>query len=87
MEAFFIIGIISIIAGVVCAYKNYSLYAFSLAFLGGYFISPYLWETSESNSLRGPQAIDVYRGKTTLEITYRDSIPVDSVVVFKEKEK
>ena len=32
-----------------------------------------------------PTAIDVYRGKTTLEITYRDSIPVDSVVVFKDK--
>ena len=31
-----------------------------------------------------PQAIDVYRGRTTLEITYKDSIPVDSVVVFKE---
>ena len=30
-----------------------------------------------------PSAIDVYRGKTTLEITYRDSIPVDSVVVYK----
>ena len=31
-----------------------------------------------------PQAIDVYRGKTTLQITYKDSIPVDTVVVFKE---
>lgn len=30
-----------------------------------------------------PQAIDVYRGKTTLQITYRDGIPVDTVVVFK----
>ena len=30
-----------------------------------------------------PQAIDVYRGKTTLQITYKDSISVDSVVVFK----
>lgn len=30
-----------------------------------------------------PEAIDVYQGETTLEITYRDSIPVDSVVVFK----
>ena len=30
-----------------------------------------------------PRAIDVYRGNTTLEITYRDSIPVDTVVVFK----
>ena len=32
-----------------------------------------------------PEAIDVYQGETTLEITYRDSIPVDSVVVFKIK--
>lgn len=31
-----------------------------------------------------PSALDVYRGKTTLEITYRDSIPVDSVVIFKK---
>lgn len=30
-----------------------------------------------------PSAIDVYRGNTTLEITYRDGIPVDTVVVFK----
>lgn len=27
--------------------------------------------------------LDVYRGKTTLEITYRDSVAVDSVVVYK----
>lgn len=32
-----------------------------------------------------PSAIDVYRGDTTLEITYKDSIAVDSVVVFKNK--
>ena len=31
--------------------------------------------------------IDVYRGKTTLEITYRDSVAVDSVVVWKEVTK
>lgn len=30
-----------------------------------------------------PSAIDVYRGNTTLEITYKDSIPVDTIVVFK----
>jgi hypothetical protein len=30
-----------------------------------------------------PTAMDVYRNKTTLEITYKDSIPVDSTVVFK----
>ena len=31
-----------------------------------------------------PQAMDVYQGKTILEISYRDSIPVDSTVVFKK---
>ena len=31
--------------------------------------------------------IDVYRGKTTLEITYKDSIAIDSVVVWKKEEK
>lgn len=29
-------------------------------------------------------AIEVYRGNTTLEITYRDSVAVDTVVVFKK---
>ena len=31
-----------------------------------------------------PTAIDVYRGKTTLEITYRDNVAIDSVVVYKK---
>ena len=33
--------------------------------------------------LRNPTAIDVYRGKTTLEITYKNGVPTDTVVVFK----
>lgn len=32
-----------------------------------------------------PQAIDVYRGNTTLEITYKDGAAIDSTVVFKNK--
>ena len=36
-------------------------------------------------NLRKPKAIDVYRDRTTLEITYKDSIPIDSVVVWKNK--
>lgn len=32
-----------------------------------------------------PTALDVYRGKTTLEITYRDSVAIDSTVVYKLK--
>lgn len=43
-----------------------------------------LSERHEINKTRIP-AIEVYRGNTTLEITYRDSIPVDSVVVYKEQ--
>lgn len=34
-----------------------------------------------------PTAIDVYQGKTTLEIIYKDGVPVDSVVVFKTEKK
>ena len=32
-----------------------------------------------------PKEIDVYRGKTTLEITYKDRVPIDSTVVWKNK--
>lgn len=38
---------------------------------------------SEAAYKAHPQAIDVYRGKTTLEIAYRDSVAIDSVVVYK----
>ena len=34
---------------------------------------------------QGIEPIDVYRGNTTLEITYRDSVAIDSVVVYKMK--
>ena len=37
------------------------------------------------NNKTNPTAIDVYRGKTTLEVTYKDGVPIDTVVVFKEK--
>ena len=32
--------------------------------------------------LMKPTAIDVYEGRTTLEITYKDGVPVDSTVVW-----
>lgn len=28
--------------------------------------------------------IDVYRGRTVLEITYRNGVPIDSAIVFKK---
>lgn len=30
-----------------------------------------------------PTALDVYQGKTILEVTYQGEVPVDSAVVFK----
>ena len=30
-----------------------------------------------------PRAVNVYRGNTTLEITYKNGIPIDSTVVWK----
>ena len=30
-----------------------------------------------------PSAMDVYKGKTTLQITYKNNIPIDSTVVYK----
>ena len=32
-----------------------------------------------------PRVIDVYRDKTTLEITYKNNVPIDTVVVWKGK--
>ena len=44
-----------------------------------------LTDASCPHSKNTPTALDVYRGKTTLEITYRDSVAVDSVIVYKMK--
>ena len=30
-----------------------------------------------------PSAIDVYRGKTTLQVTYKGNIPTDTIVIYK----
>lgn len=38
---------------------------------------------STSIESKNPKPIDVYRGKTTLKITYIDSIPQDTVIVWK----
>ena len=32
---------------------------------------------------KNPSAIDVYRGKTTLQITYKGNIPTDTIVIYK----
>ena len=54
------------------AFLAYALLAYSMIMI--LFISYYA---------RKPSPIDVYRNKTTLEITYKDRVPIDSTVVWK----
>ena len=32
---------------------------------------------------KNPSAIDVYRGKTTLQVTYKNNMPIDTTVIYK----
>lgn len=70
---FFIIGIILLSYNIENIYIGFIIIV-SFALSNGFLISYF-------NEI--PKAIDVYKGNTTLEITYKDSIPIDSVVVFK----
>ena len=54
------------------------LVVFGLGFFTGNYVEWKKW-------YHEPKAIDVYRGNTTSEITYRDSVAIDSIVVFKIK--
>lgn len=38
------------------------------------------------HATEAPSALDVYRGKTVLKITYEDKVPVDTVVIYKKGE-
>lgn len=54
--------------------------------LGVLFVLCVLAASASGDKLWGEKPIkpiDVYRGKTTLEITYKDSVAIDSVVVWK----
>lgn len=84
MEILIIIGSIILIIGLICLCADLNRLAFFLGVVGAYIISGGIMMYDESNK---PTAMEVYQGKTTLEITYKDGIPVDSIVVFKDKEK
>ena len=60
--------------------KDLSFWVFMCGFISGITLILFC-----NNAI--PTSMDVYKGKTTLEITYKDGIPIDSVVVFKSKEK
>ena len=66
---------------VICGKTSARFLEMSLFVMGGAIIMAGVYE----NNMKGiPTAMDVYKCKTILRITYKDSIPVDSVVVFKE---
>ena len=50
------------------------IYIITIAILGGFAVK-----------IDNIEPIEVYCGNTELQITYQDSIPIDSVVVYKNK--
>lgn len=78
-------GIILIIISIVMFSIANSNKSFFTSALAGMILSVGVMKCHEEvNKNVTPTALDVYRGKTTLEIVYRDSVAVDSVVVFKK---
>ena len=85
IETLIIVGSIMLIIGLTLyLFTNKHGLDFLLGTVGAYILSGGLMMLEES---RKPTAMDVYQGKTTLEITYKDGAAVDSVVVFKDKKK
>ena len=88
MNALQIIGAIGfciIVIGAIFLSKEWVKTGVALAAIGGILgMIGAIGHHTELNS-NTPTALDVYRGKTTLEITYKDSVAVDSVVVYKRK--
>lgn len=91
MEAFiFILSVAALIIGIFLFKNGIEYEKFFIQLLGFILITASLilmiaavYFNYVSKSEITPQAIDVYRGKTTLQIKYQDSIPIDSIVVFK----
>ena len=78
---YYFFGIMFVAMFIIYKEKKYewaATWAVVFALLYGVFCSAYVLQHK-------PKPIDVYRGKTTLEITYRDSVAIDSVVVYKVK--
>jgi uncharacterized membrane protein SirB2 len=85
IEILIIAGSIMLIIGFICLFKNVSNWlGFFLVVMGTYILSGGILMHQESHK---PTAMDVYQGKTTLEYIIKDGVAVDSVVLFKNKEK
>ena len=76
-----ILGEILIIVGITVDFENDENEYYTFCCGVGILFSVFIMGITYSLSIH---PIDVYRGKTTLEITYKDNIPIDSVVVYKK---
>ena len=82
---FMIIGLIAVIGGVI-GVQHDAKEGVLVSIIGTMLFVLCLCDIAiEYGDTCKPTALDVYRGKTTLEITYRDNVAVDSVVVYKMK--
>ena len=83
MMLIIIIDAILLTTGWICLFRDKDTIAFiCLILVVGIWVgaSSYMSNCDKKDT---PSALDVYRGKTTLEITYRDSVAIDSTVVYK----
>lgn len=78
-----VIGLGIIIIGAIFLAKDCDKIGVILAAIGGVLVIIGVKEYQVEHEKDIPAALDVYRGKTTLEITYRDSVAIDSTVVYK----
>ena len=88
MTIILIIGIlymvVSLLIGLICLFlKRYNSIGWTIAFtlyIAG-ILNIIIYHATEA-----PSALDVYKGKTVLKITYEDKVPVDTVVIYKKGE-
>jgi hypothetical protein len=86
MILYIIILIVLFLIGGFCAFIEDYNSAIPYGFIGGILIGTVVSCALILCSINTiPTALDVYQGKTTLEVTCKDSIPVDTVVVLKDK--
>lgn len=80
-----IIGLsITLIAVVLMAVNDKSIEWFTTGIVAGFMIVSLIFLINSLVEVPSPTPIDVYRGRTTLQITYQEGVPIDTAVVFKE---
>lgn len=76
--------VVGFLIGLICLFlKRYDIIGVAIALtldIAG-ILNVIIYHATEA-----PSALDVYKGKTVLKITYEDKVPVDTVVIYKKGE-